>query len=63
MENKIQKVKFLHYSSLHINVNYIILTVILKESAKKCSESICENVLNEDDWKIGKTKVFLKVLR
>ncbi|XP_048055664.1 unconventional myosin-VIIa [Megalobrama amblycephala] len=30
------------------------------ESAKKCSESICENVLNEDDWKIGKTKVFLK---
>ncbi|XP_051752922.1 unconventional myosin-VIIa isoform X2 [Ctenopharyngodon idella] len=30
------------------------------ESAKKCSESICENALNEDDWKIGKTKVFLK---
>ncbi|CAM4624535.1 unnamed protein product [Leuciscus chuanchicus] len=30
------------------------------ESAKKCSGSICENVLTEDDWKIGKTKVFLK---
>lgn len=41
----------------------LILTVILKESAKKCSESICKNVLTEDDWKIGKTKVFLKVLR
>uniref|UniRef100_A0A8C2C504 Si:ch73-194h10.2 n=1 Tax=Cyprinus carpio TaxID=7962 RepID=A0A8C2C504_CYPCA len=26
----------------------------------KCSESICENVLTEEDWKIGKTKVFLK---
>uniref|UniRef100_A0A672MLG0 Myosin VIIB n=1 Tax=Sinocyclocheilus grahami TaxID=75366 RepID=A0A672MLG0_SINGR len=30
------------------------------ESAKKCCESICENVLTEEDWKIGKTKVFLK---
>ncbi|XP_052455434.1 unconventional myosin-VIIa isoform X2 [Carassius gibelio] len=30
------------------------------ESAKKCCESICENVLIEEDWKIGKTKVFLK---
>lgn len=35
----------------------------LKESVKKCCESICENALIEDDWKIGKTKVFLKVLR
>uniref|UniRef100_A0A673MLB5 Unconventional myosin-VIIa-like n=1 Tax=Sinocyclocheilus rhinocerous TaxID=307959 RepID=A0A673MLB5_9TELE len=31
-----------------------------QESAKKCCESICENVLTEEDWKIGKTKVFLK---
>ncbi|KAL6458208.1 hypothetical protein MHYP_G00334380 [Metynnis hypsauchen] len=32
-----------------------------KESAKACSESICKNVFSaEDDWKIGKTKVFLK---
>ncbi|XP_072540215.1 unconventional myosin-VIIb [Salminus brasiliensis] len=31
------------------------------ESAKKCSESICKNVFSaEDDWKFGKTKVFLK---
>ncbi|KAF5898435.1 unconventional myosin-VIIa isoform X2, partial [Clarias magur] len=31
------------------------------ESAKACSESICESVLGAgDDWKIGKTKVFLK---
>ncbi|XP_076871226.1 unconventional myosin-VIIb [Brachyhypopomus gauderio] len=31
------------------------------ENAKACSESICRNVLTaEDDWKIGKTKVFLK---
>ncbi|KAA0713123.1 Unconventional myosin-VIIa [Triplophysa tibetana] len=30
------------------------------ESVKKCCESICENVLIEDDWRIGKTKVFLK---
>uniref|UniRef100_A0A9J7Y6E0 Myosin VIIBa n=1 Tax=Cyprinus carpio carpio TaxID=630221 RepID=A0A9J7Y6E0_CYPCA len=30
------------------------------ESAKKCCESICENVLTEEEWKIGKTKVFLK---
>ncbi|XP_066519124.1 unconventional myosin-VIIb [Hoplias malabaricus] len=31
------------------------------ESAKACSESICENVFSaEDDWKIGKSKVFLK---
>ncbi|XP_053492631.1 unconventional myosin-VIIa isoform X2 [Ictalurus furcatus] len=31
------------------------------ESAKACSESICKNVLSAgDDWKIGKTKVFLK---
>uniref|UniRef100_A0A8B9RG49 Si:ch73-194h10.2 n=1 Tax=Astyanax mexicanus TaxID=7994 RepID=A0A8B9RG49_ASTMX len=31
------------------------------ESAKKCSESICQNTFStEDDWKIGKTKVFFK---
>ncbi|XP_053354217.1 unconventional myosin-VIIa-like [Clarias gariepinus] len=31
------------------------------ESAKACSKSICESVLGVgDDWKIGKTKVFLK---
>ncbi|KAF4079290.1 hypothetical protein AMELA_G00191340 [Ameiurus melas] len=31
------------------------------ESAKACSESICKNVLSAGvDWKIGKTKVFLK---
>uniref|UniRef100_A0A3B4D975 Myosin VIIBa n=1 Tax=Pygocentrus nattereri TaxID=42514 RepID=A0A3B4D975_PYGNA len=31
------------------------------ESAKACSESICKNVFSaEDDWEIGKTKVFLK---
>nr|XP_055069781.1 LOW QUALITY PROTEIN: unconventional myosin-VIIa [Misgurnus anguillicaudatus] len=30
------------------------------ESIKKCCENICENALIEDDWKIGKTKVFLK---
>ncbi|KAI5628300.1 unconventional myosin-VIIb-like isoform X1 [Silurus asotus] len=31
------------------------------ESARVCSESICKNELSAgDDWKIGKTKVFLK---
>ncbi|XP_060723716.1 unconventional myosin-VIIa [Tachysurus vachellii] len=31
------------------------------ESAKACCESICKNALGTgDDWKIGKTKVFLK---
>ncbi|XP_026863554.2 unconventional myosin-VIIa [Electrophorus electricus] len=31
------------------------------ENAKACSENICQNVLSAgDDWKIGKTKVFLK---
>ncbi|XP_051562758.1 unconventional myosin-VIIb-like [Myxocyprinus asiaticus] len=30
------------------------------ESVRTCCESICGNVLVEDDWKIGKTKVFLK---
>uniref|UniRef100_A0A665U2E8 Si:ch73-194h10.2 n=1 Tax=Echeneis naucrates TaxID=173247 RepID=A0A665U2E8_ECHNA len=31
------------------------------ESKQKCCESICETVLNgEGDWKIGKTKIFLK---
>ncbi|KAI2663543.1 Unconventional myosin-VIIa [Labeo rohita] len=30
------------------------------ESAQKCCQSICENVLTEEDWKMGKTKVFLK---
>uniref|UniRef100_A0A671SZI7 Unconventional myosin-VIIa-like n=1 Tax=Sinocyclocheilus anshuiensis TaxID=1608454 RepID=A0A671SZI7_9TELE len=30
------------------------------KDANKCCESICENVLTEEDWKIGKTKVFLK---
>ncbi|KAI4892023.1 hypothetical protein NFI96_034232 [Prochilodus magdalenae] len=30
------------------------------ESAKACSESICNNVFKAEDWKIGKTKVFLK---
>ncbi|XP_056315904.1 unconventional myosin-VIIa isoform X1 [Danio aesculapii] len=30
------------------------------ETVKKCCESICKIVLTEDDWKIGKTKVFLK---
>ncbi|TRY58652.1 hypothetical protein DNTS_024794 [Danionella cerebrum] len=30
------------------------------ESVKKCCGSICETLLTEDDWKIGKTKVFLK---
>lgn len=35
---------------------------LFQESAKACSESICKNVLSAgDDWKIGKTKVFLKV--
>uniref|UniRef100_A0AAQ6I8T5 Uncharacterized protein n=1 Tax=Anabas testudineus TaxID=64144 RepID=A0AAQ6I8T5_ANATE len=32
-----------------------------KESKEKCCESICETVLaEEDDWKTGKTKIFLK---
>ncbi|XP_054646683.1 unconventional myosin-VIIb [Dunckerocampus dactyliophorus] len=32
-----------------------------KESKEKCCESICESVLSgEDDWKTGKTKIFLK---
>ncbi|KTG33664.1 hypothetical protein cypCar_00029292 [Cyprinus carpio] len=35
-------------------------TSFVDESAKKCCESICENVLTEEEWKIGKTKVFLK---
>nr|XP_021327440.1 unconventional myosin-VIIb-like isoform X1 [Danio rerio] len=30
------------------------------ETVKKCCESICKIILTEDDWKIGKTKVFLK---
>ncbi|XP_068447337.1 unconventional myosin-VIIb [Clinocottus analis] len=31
------------------------------ESKEKCCESICESVLaGEDDWKTGKTKIFLK---
>ncbi|KAM4628965.1 unconventional myosin-VIIa [Polymixia lowei] len=30
------------------------------ESKEKCCESICENMLSGDDWKTGKTKIFLK---
>uniref|UniRef100_A0AAY4EUY2 Myosin VIIBb n=1 Tax=Denticeps clupeoides TaxID=299321 RepID=A0AAY4EUY2_9TELE len=30
------------------------------QSAKACSESICSAVLNGEDWKVGKTKIFLK---
>ncbi|KAL2090404.1 hypothetical protein ACEWY4_015092 [Coilia grayii] len=31
------------------------------ETAKDCSKWICENVLSgKDDWKVGKTKIFLK---
>ncbi len=56
-----KSIKMYFFALLHPLI--LILTVILKESAKKCSESICKNVLTEDDWKIGKTKVFLKVLR
>uniref|UniRef100_A0A3P8ZN65 Uncharacterized protein n=1 Tax=Esox lucius TaxID=8010 RepID=A0A3P8ZN65_ESOLU len=33
-----------------------------KESVQKCAECICETILagEEDDWKSGKTKIFLK---
>ncbi|XP_066565263.1 unconventional myosin-VIIa [Amia ocellicauda] len=30
------------------------------EAAEKCCDFICDTVLKEGDWKIGKTKIFLK---
>lgn len=44
-----------------ISISYVLYN-ITQETAKDCSKWICGNVLtSKEDWKVGKSKIFLKV--
>lgn len=47
----------------YCNIQHMMNLLVYQESAAHCCEAICRAMIkNKDDWKIGKTKVFLKVL-